>query len=219
MFHTDIIFDPPGENEELKAYLADMTVKLNRLKTSIARTSVGSPSVIVSAKAAAAGGGAGELVGISIENTSGSQVGIAEILRFVESAFGKITWTITNDFVHKRVIVQPSDPDDVTIAMLDTVTAFQAVTGDAHEADSTDVTQAAKVIGVSLQSITAGFSGQIRTIGTLFNPLWTWTKGDRIFLNGITLSTTPPSIGFVKMLGVAIDQFTITLQHNPSVLL
>jgi len=106
---------------------------------------------------------------------------------------------------------------DITITMIDSITAFNAVTSDGLQANSNTVSHRDKIAGIVLTNIAAGFSGSCRIEGEVFNPAWTWTAGDKIYLNGTSLSTTSPSTGFTQRLAIAKDTFTIILKPNPSI--
>ena len=112
-----------------------------------------------------------------------------------------------------------SGVSDIVLTMNETVTAFNAVTSDGLVANSSTVTHRNRIVGLALTDINAGFSGAVRIAGEVFNPSWSWTTGDRIFLNGAALSTTPPSSGFVQLIATAKDTFTLILEIKQAVLL
>ena len=72
---------------------------------------------------------------------------------------------------------------------------------------------------IATAPILSGFNGSVVGFGKITNPLWAWTVGDRIFLNGTSLSTTAPSSGFIQIIGVAIASDTIDIKLAQSILL
>lgn len=83
------------------------------------------------------------------------------------------------------------------------IPAFAAVISTGKPADSSNMGHFGKVIGMAPAAIANGFSGSIVESGDVTNPAWTWTTGDLIFLNGTSLSTTPPSVGFAQYIAIA----------------
>ena len=99
------------------------------------------------------------------------------------------------------------------------VPVFVLVTSTGVPADSTDVTHRNKVIGISTTAVSSGFAGKAVGFGQIKNPAWSWTIGDKLFLNGTTISTTAPSTGFSQMIGIANKSDTIDVDIHASILL
>ena len=101
------------------------------------------------------------------------------------------------------------------------ISAFSPATITGYPADSANAFHKNIVYGITKAAIATGFSGNVVTEGEIENPAWTWTKGDKIFVNGTSLSTTPPSgAGKVRtMIGKAMSPTKIDVKIYPSVLL
>lgn len=100
------------------------------------------------------------------------------------------------------------------------IAAFLPVTSTGRGADSSNTAHISKVIGINVASVLNGFIGYaVGSGGTIKNAGWSWTVGDKIFLNGTTLSTTAPSTGFSQQIGTAVASDTIAVKLSPAVLL
>lgn len=99
------------------------------------------------------------------------------------------------------------------------ISKFDVVTADGKVANSSLYNQRNKIIGISITDTNIGFAGQAIGYGEIQNSAWTWLIGDKIFLNGTALSTTPASSGFSVLIGVAIKTDTIKIEIQPSILL
>jgi hypothetical protein len=113
----------------------------------------------------------------------------------------------------------PGDGTVVTVVANEDISKYDPVTGNGQIADSTNLAHRNKIIGLADENISNGFSGQVRTGGKITNLSWDWVAGDRIFLNGSTLSTIAPSTGFSVQIGVAAASDTINIEVQPSILL
>jgi hypothetical protein len=107
----------------------------------------------------------------------------------------------------------------VSVVAQENINIFDVVTGDGHRATSDNVQQRNRIVGIALAAITNGFSGNVQTVGAVINSAWNWNKGDKIFLNGYSLSTIAPTSGFSVLIGVATAANTIDILLQPSVLL
>lgn len=100
-----------------------------------------------------------------------------------------------------------------------TISVFDPVTSLGTIADSTIVAQRNKVIGINTYAVGSGFIGQAVGFGKIVNNLWSWTIGDKIFLNGTSLSTTAPTVGFIQIIGTATASNVIDVKLAQSTLL
>jgi hypothetical protein len=107
----------------------------------------------------------------------------------------------------------------VSVVAGEALAKYDVVTGDGKKADSGNLLHRNKLVGLATQNILSGFSGEVQCGGSLQNPAWTWVVGDRIYLNGTTLSTTAPDSGFLTQVGVAVGSDTINIEIQPSILL
>lgn len=106
----------------------------------------------------------------------------------------------------------PSNSVIVEIVAAEPITAYSVVTVDGYLADSADLSAFNRVLGVSNEAMATGFPVSVVQKGIVENPAWAWTTGDRIFLNGGSLSTTPVSSGFSQLIGLAKDSQTIVVE-------
>lgn len=108
----------------------------------------------------------------------------------------------------------PPNPPIIYGSVLDflatmTVPAYSIVTSRGEVADSTDIFDYDRVIGISPLAVGNGFIGQAVADGEVTNPSWSWSPNDKLFLNGTSISTTPPASGFCQLLGVARTATTV----------
>lgn len=106
-----------------------------------------------------------------------------------------------------------------SIVATEAINQFDVVTGSGKRATSDNITYRNKIVGVAINSIANGFSGDVQTGGTITNPAWSFVSGDRIYLNGYILSTTPPLTGFSIQVGIATATDTINIEIQISILL
>lgn len=99
------------------------------------------------------------------------------------------------------------------------ITAYKVVTANGFQANSLNLLHRGKIIGIAISSVANGFGGTTVAIGEITNPAWVWVIGDIIYLNGTSLSTTPPSTGFIQPIGVVTASNRIDVQLKQSVLL
>lgn len=87
-------------------------------------------------------------------------------------------------------------------------------------ADSSTLSHAGSVLGVTLGAISSGESGDIVERGQIVEATWSWTPRAAIYLqpNGV-LSQTPPSSGFVCVVGFAMTSTKMYVAVQPPVIL
>lgn len=98
------------------------------------------------------------------------------------------------------------------------ITAFKVVTSTGQIADSDAVLQRNKIIGISTTNVLSGFTGKAKGFGSIINPAWMWSIGDKIYLNGTSLSTTAPSTGYSQLIGTATASDTIDVKLGEPIL-
>jgi hypothetical protein len=86
--------------------------------------------------------------------------------------------------------------------------------GLAYLADSTDITHAGKVVGISTGAVTTGFEVNIQIAGKLTNPGWGLTPNSNYFFNSNGVLTATMPTGFVQIVGVAQDSDTLIVNIN-----
>lgn len=101
----------------------------------------------------------------------------------------------------------------------DNISAYQVITSQGFIANSNTVSQRNKIIGIANVAVLIGFSGTALGAGVIENIAWTWTTGDKIYLNGTVLSVTPPTTGYLQFIGTATASDKIDIQLSQSILL
>lgn len=131
--------------------------------------------------------------------------------------------TITQDSTHRFT----TDTEKATwngqtkVAFLanESISANIVVTSTGVQANSATIAHRGKIIGISTASVSSGFMGSAKGFGEWVNATWSWTIGDKIYLNGTSLSTTAPSSGFIQFIGTATASDTININLGPAILL
>lgn len=132
-------------------------------------------------------------------------------------------WYIINKY-GKRVDpnLAPIDSDTFVIAEFnasENVPAFSVVTSDGYIANSNNIVHKNKLIGINKEAVNLGFVGNATVTGEISNPAWSWVPGDKLYLNGVTISTIAPAVGFSVQIGTASKSDTIVVLLQPSILL
>lgn len=106
------------------------------------------------------------------------------------------------------------------IVMDDPGVAFDVVTVDGKIADSSLVTHAGRVAGISMAAPAAGFPVDVIFYGDVENPAWSFTEGDILFLdvNG-KLTATAPASGFSQVIGTAKSPTKVVVNIEEPILL
>jgi len=90
----------------------------------------------------------------------------------------------------------------IDVAATQNVAAFKVITSTGENASSANVFHKGIIAGVTLAAINTGFVGKVVTEGLVVNPAWAWNPGDVLYLNGTSISTTPPTSGFRVIVGI-----------------
>lgn len=112
-----------------------------------------------------------------------------------------------------------STPQFVTFIAQQGIDIYDVVTSNGLVASSGNIVHRNKIIGIANIATPDRFSGTVINTGLMFNPLWTWIPGDRIYLNNSTLSTITPTTGFLQFIGTAVAGDKIDIQLGPAILL
>jgi hypothetical protein len=109
--------------------------------------------------------------------------------------------------------------DAVEVVATEDLAAYVAVTATGALANSANLAHFGRVIGITSNAISSGFSGLLRDSGEVTNTGWSWTAGTKLFLNGTVLSSTPPTTGFSQLIAIARNSHTVFVQLEPPILL
>jgi hypothetical protein len=108
----------------------------------------------------------------------------------------------------------------VRVAATEDLPAYAVVTSLGRRANSGNPSANFRhVMGVSIEAIGSGFSGEVITVGEVENLGWSWTKGDSVYLNGTGLSSAPPETGFMQQIGNASGPTKLVLDLGTPILL
>lgn len=91
-----------------------------------------------------------------------------------------------------------------------TVPVLTDALGNVIKASNLNPTHAGRVFGITVSSALAGETVNIRMLGLLESPTWTFVAGP-IFLGDGVVTQTPPSTGFVQILGNAHSATKISI--------
>lgn len=110
-------------------------------------------------------------------------------------------------------------PEQIEFLATGNIPAFSLVTAEGKVANSNNLSHFNKIIGMSINAVVAGAIGYATVDGEVTNNAWAWSGGSKLFLNGTTISLTPPSSGFSQMVAVARNANIIIMKFGESVLL
>lgn len=113
----------------------------------------------------------------------------------------------------------PSKIDTADINLTEDIPAFNLVTANGKRANSSTLFHFGHVIGLSTVAVLNGFTDTVVVQGEVINGGWSWINNDKIFLNGTSLSTTPPTTGFSQYIGTAKNNNTIFVRLQQPILL
>lgn len=80
--------------------------------------------------------------------------------------------------------------------------ALCLVTAGGQVANSNDLAHFNHVVGILMSSIATGNVATVVVEGEVDDVSWSWGSNLKLFLNGTSLSVTPPSSGFSQMVGI-----------------
>lgn len=109
--------------------------------------------------------------------------------------------------------------ETIDVVAAEDLPAFVMVTVNGNIADSSNITHYGKVVGMTIASVVAGSIAGLIDDEEVTNLAWSWVAGQKLFLNGTTLSVTSPSSGFCQMVAVARNNNTIIMRIEVPILL
>lgn len=85
-------------------------------------------------------------------------------------------------------------------------------------ADKDTAAHAAKIFGLTTGAVETGATAKVQTNGVMQEPSWNWTLDVPIYVgnNGL-LTQTPPTTGFLCIVGFPITATSIFIKINPSI--
>lgn len=118
----------------------------------------------------------------------------------------------------------PKGDSDTSFPTNSVINSHRAIITDnlgyAKHASSTDVTHAALIIGVSLNSVTDLSNVNVRSLGFMEDNSWNWTPAQPLFVGNIgQLTQTPPAVGFSLIVATAITPTKIFINIKTPIIL
>jgi len=107
----------------------------------------------------------------------------------------------------------------VEITVSENILAFEPINSDGTKANSATVGKRGQLIGLALANINNGFSGDAVLFGEITNPSWSFVAGNIVYLNGSTVSTTPPNTGFIQKIGTMKSNTTLEVNIGVTILI
>jgi hypothetical protein len=119
--------------------------------------------------------------------------------------------------------VEPSGNTVTCIADTGGVNTFQMVfmaSNAVQTANSSNVTMAGRVVGMTTEAAGAGESVSVQTSGPISNSAWDLTPGSVYYFdNGGNPVASSPTVGFVQKIGIAENSTILILQIEPPIIL
>lgn len=133
---------------------------------------------------------------------------------------------LTNNF---QIITNTGNPQDplagesakkifVDVVAAENLSKYDVVTVDGYKADSSNLGHINKVLGIIINDTVVGVLGQVQILGEIINTDWTWS-GSLLFLNGTSIQSTPPTSGFLKIIGQIKNANIMFINLDESILL
>ena len=105
------------------------------------------------------------------------------------------------------------------IVFNENVSKLKVITVDGLKADSNNLVQHNKVLGINKSAVNQNFSEKVYFSGELFDTDIIYPIGTNLFLNGENISNIPPQTGFNQYIGKVIKTNTILIEIEQSIIL
>jgi hypothetical protein len=106
----------------------------------------------------------------------------------------------------------PSDVDTAEVVASEDLPALCLVTAGGEIADSNNLFHFNHVLGILMTPVAADNVATIVVEGEVTDLTWSWTANQKLFLNGTSISTVPPSAGFSQLVGITRNSHTIFIR-------
>jgi hypothetical protein len=107
---------------------------------------------------------------------------------------------------------------EITAAM--DIPALSLITANGMVADSSNLAHFNKVVGIVMADVLSGAIATAVVEGEVTDLGWTWGGPNYLlFLNGTTLSATPPSSGWSQLIGITRTSQTVFIRLSVPILL
>lgn len=120
---------------------------------------------------------------------------------------------LRSDGADHWVLDTPTQFDTANIAATENLSALSLVTANGKIADSNNLAHFNHVVGITMFAVLSGNVATVVVEGEVTDGSWTWVNNDKLFLNGTTLSTIPPTTGaFCQYIALAKSNQTIHIR-------
>ena len=132
---------------------------------------------------------------------------------------------ITKQNLHNKQVQRSLSllESSTTLAKADYVSSalipeFSIVTKTGYLADSANVNHRNIILGVDINGVAISTGSEAIYSGIIENLAWSWS-GDILFLNGMSLSITPPTTGFCCEIAKILSSTSILIDIKKAILL
>jgi hypothetical protein len=113
-----------------------------------------------------------------------------------------------------------TDQDTAEILAAMDIPKLSLITANGQVADSNNLAHFNKAIGIVMADVLSGAIATAIVEGEVVEPTWAWSgPGYLLFLNGTTLSASPPSSGWSQLIGVTRNDQTVFIRLSVPILL
>lgn len=107
----------------------------------------------------------------------------------------------------------------ILVEAIQDVLGFLPIITNGQVANSSNLAHRLKVIGLSTGPTLTGFNISVQFHGLIINSSWSWTPGQKIYINSTGLSSAAPSTGWSMSIGRAMGATKILLDLGQPFLL
>jgi len=109
--------------------------------------------------------------------------------------------------------------DNAEIIATEDLAALCFVTASGKTANSNNTQHFNHVVGILMAAVLTGFPADVIVEGEVSDPSWNWTANQKLWLNGTSLSTSPPTSGFSQLVGITITSQTVFIRLQVPILI
>mgnify|MGYP006921407149 CR=1 FL=1 len=124
----------------------------------------------------------------------------------------------------RGIVTMPNNPsvdeNMIDIVAAEDVLAGDVITSDGFIADSNNLLHRGRIAGIAKSDTLTGFTIPVQTGGKITIPSWSWTNGQRLFLNQKQLNPIPGNSSnsfFLQSMGLATGAQTIIIEVEESI--
>lgn len=133
---------------------------------------------------------------------------------------GMLKQTVAGVVAHPAIAIPGVDydvPRFVQVVVLQDTPAYSILTTSGFIADSSNMVYFGRVLGMVETFYPNGSMANVITDLDITNNTWSWSPNSRLYLNGTSISASPPVTGFSQRVAVAINANIISMGLQPPV--